>query len=228
MNKSAFNTIKKKIKKALIIFIILNVLYIFTTKWLMPPITFTQLQFLIKHSGDTIKLKKKYITYNEMSINIKKAAIAGEDLHFFSHYGFDWGQIKKAFDSINSNNPIGSSSISQQTAKNVFLWQGGGFIRKVPESIYTLFIELIWGKKRILEVYLNVIEMGDGVFGIEAASQLYFKKSAKYLSKSEAVMIITCLPNPKKFQPDKIASDSVLTNRYERIMYFFDNIKFKN
>jgi monofunctional biosynthetic peptidoglycan transglycosylase len=197
----------------------------------MPPITFIQLQFLIKHSGDTIKLQKKYVTYNEMSINIKKAVIAGEDLHFFSHYGFDWGKIKKAFDSNNSNKwhkPIGSSSISQQTAKNVFLWQGGGFIRKIPESVYTVFIELIWGKKRILEVYLNVIEMGDGVFGIEAASQLYFKKSAKDLTKSEAVMIVTCLPNPKKIQPDKIASDSVLSARYEQIMYLFDTIKFKS
>ena len=120
----------------------------------------------------------------------------------------------------------GASTITQQVAKNVFLWQGGGitkYIRKVPEIYFTKMIEWFWGKKRILEVYLNTIEMGPGIFGIEAASQKYFGKSAKKLSRAEAAMIIACLPNPKKFSVKPMSNR--VTWRYPQIMREMNNLE---
>ena len=166
----------------------------------MPPITITQLSSWIGGYG----LKRNYVLWDEISVNAKLAAVAGEDQLFSVHNGFDWKAISKSLDnnSSKSKRPAGAaaSTISQQTAKNVFLFQGEGilrYIRKPLEAAYTVLIEMIWGKRRILEVYLNTIEMGKGVFGIEAASQAYFNKHAKDLSRNEAAMIIACLPNPK-------------------------------
>jgi monofunctional biosynthetic peptidoglycan transglycosylase len=120
----------------------------------------------------------------------------------------------------------GASTISQQTAKNVFLWQGSGigrYIRKVPEFLYTQLIEWVWGKRRILEVYLNVIEMGPGIYGIEAASQAYFKKPASKLSRAEAAMIIACLPNPKRFTVKPLTRR--VQWRYPHIMEQMNNLE---
>ena len=168
----------------------------------MPPITLTQLGAWI--SGDS--LQRDYVNYDQISPNLKLAAIAGEDQLFPLHGGFDWKSLDKSL----STNPkkktrvrgSAASTISQQVAKNVFLWQGEGitkYIRKVPEFYFTKMIEWIWGKQRILEVYLNVIEMGKGVYGVEAASKTYFRKSAKSVSVKEAAMMIACLPNPKLY-----------------------------
>lgn len=166
----------------------------------MPPITLTQLGSWINGDG----LQKDYVNYNQISSNVKLAAMASEDQLFPDHHGFDWGAIQKSLQSNpKKKNKIagaGASTISQQTAKNIFLWQGEGisrYIRKIPEAYFTAMIELIWGKKRILEVYLNTIEMGKGIYGIEAAAQQYFHKQAKNLTRSEAANIIACLPNPK-------------------------------
>ena len=118
------------------------------------------------------------------------------------HDGFDWKSIRKAME-YNKKKPgrvRGGSTISQQVAKNVFLWQGRSFIRKGLEVYFTFMIELIWGKERILEVYLNVIEMGDGIFGIERAANIYFNKSAKNLTQQESALIAACLPNPKRYK----------------------------
>jgi len=182
-----------------------SLLYIIICRWVMPPITITQLGSII--SGDS--LQRHYVSWDEISPNVKWAAIASEDQLFPEHGGFDWDALKK---SIEQDSTVkrkkkrvrgsAASTISQQTAKNVFLWQGEGlgrYVRKVPEFYFTKMTELIWGKKRILEVYLNVIEMGRGIYGIEAASQAYFHKPAKNLTQTEAAMIIACLPNPKKF-----------------------------
>lgn len=171
----------------------------------MPPITPTQFGNWIGGYG----LKRDYVRWNEISPNVKLAAIASEDQLYPEHSGFDWDAMEKSMDDKPTKKKKkriwggGASTISQQTAKNVFLWQGSNivsrYIRKVPEFYFTKMIEWTWGKKRILEVYLNTIEMGKGVFGIEAAARTYFNKSAKDLSKEEAAMIIACLPNPKKF-----------------------------
>lgn len=137
-----------------------------------------------------------------MSSNAKLAVIASEDQLFPDHSGFDWKSIKKAM-KYNEKKPgriRGASTISQQVAKNVFLWQGRSWVRKGLETYFTFMIETFWSKKRILEVYLNVIETGDGVFGIEAAAQEYFNKPAKNLTRQEAAMIAACLPNPKRYK----------------------------
>lgn len=169
---------------------------------MLPPITITQLSALVQGDG----LKRDYVSWEEISPNVKLATIASEDQLCVQHEGFDWNAIEKSVQggSKKKNRPKGAaaSTISQQTAKNVFLWQGSGwgrYVRKVPEVFYTKMIEWVWGKQRILEVYLNVIEMGRGIYGIEAASQAYFNKSAKNLTRQEAAMIIAALPNPKKF-----------------------------
>ncbi len=177
--------------------------YVVVCKWIFPPITLTQLGGLVQGYG----LKRDYVNWDEISPNVKLAAMASEDQLFPDHNGFDWKSIEKSIEGKTSKRKkrakgAAASTISQQTAKNVFLWQGSGwgkYIRKAPEAFYTAAIELVWGKKRILEVYLNVIEMGPGIFGIEAASRAYFGKSARNLSRNEAAMIIACLPNPKKF-----------------------------
>jgi monofunctional biosynthetic peptidoglycan transglycosylase len=195
-----FKTIWRWIKRIFLFGFISSFLYLLVCKWVMPPITLTQLSSLINGDG----LKKDYVHYNEISSNAKLAAMASEDQLFPDHHGFDWAAIQKSLQTNpKKKNKIagaGASTISQQTAKNIFLWQGEGilrYIRKIPEAYFTFMIELIWGKKRILEVYLNTIEMGKGIYGIEAAAQQYYHKHAKDLSRNEAANIIACLPNPK-------------------------------
>jgi monofunctional biosynthetic peptidoglycan transglycosylase len=196
------------IKKIFIILFIAQLAYIILLKWIDPPITMTQLVSWISGHG----LKRDYVDRDDISFNAKLAVISSEDQLFPDHSGFDWKNIKKARD-YNKRKPgrtRGASTISQQVAKNVFLWQGKSFIRKGLEVYFTFMIELIWGKKRILEVYLNVIEMGEGIFGIEMASQKYFNKPAKKLTRQEAAMIAACLPNPKRYKV-KPASSYVLS-----------------
>ena len=162
-----------------------------------PPITLTQLGSVLTGDG----FKRDYINYDEMSPNIKLAVMASEDQVFPDHNGFDFKSIKKAM-AYNEKKPgriRGASTISQQVAKNVFLWQGRSWIRKGFEVYFTFMIEKIWGKKRILEMYLNVSEMGKGIYGVEAASRVYFNKPAKNLSRYEAALIASALPNPVKY-----------------------------
>lgn len=176
---------------------IIQLFFIILFKWVNPPITITQLVSWIGGHG----LKRDYVSRTNISPNAKLAVIAAEDQTFPDHNGFDWKSIKQAmkYNDDHENKRRGASTISQQVAKNVFLWQGGGFFRKGLEVYFTFMIELLWGKKRILEVYLNVIEMGEGVFGIEMAAEKYFGKSAKNLTRQEAAMIAACLPNPKRY-----------------------------
>lgn len=185
------------IKRTFIVLFIAQLVYIVALKWMNPPITITQLVSLIQEHG----IEKEYVPLSEMSVNAGLAVIASEDQLFPDHNGFDWKSIQKALD-YNQKKPgrvRGGSTISQQTAKNVFLWQGRSWIRKGLETYFTFMIEKIWGKKRILEVYLNVAETGKGIFGMEKAAQAYFGKSAKELSQSQAAAIAAALPNPKKY-----------------------------
>ena len=171
--------------------------YIIILRWVDPPITLTQLGAWVGGDG----LKRDYVDYDEMAYHVKLAVIASEDQIFPDHSGFDWKSIDKAM-KYNEKKPgrvRGASTISQQVAKNVFLWQGRSWIRKGLEVYFTKMIEWIWGKRRILEVYLNVAEMGKGIFGVEAASQAYFKKPAAKLTRRQAALIAACLPNPKKY-----------------------------
>ena len=184
------------IKRLLLILVIAQFIYIILLKWMDPPITITQLESWLTGHG----LKRDYINRHEMSVNAKLAVITSEDQLFPDHNGFDFKSIEKAMKHNQKSKSLhGASTISQQTAKNVFLWQGRSWLRKGLEVYFTFMIEKIWGKKRILEVYMNVAEMGDGIFGIEKASQKYFNKSSANLSRQEAALIAACLPNPRRY-----------------------------
>jgi monofunctional biosynthetic peptidoglycan transglycosylase len=159
-----------------------------------------------------------------MSPKIRLAVIASEDQLFPDHNGFDIENIKKALESNKKKKRIrGASTISQQVAKNVFLWQGRSWFRKGLEVYFTFMIELIWSKERILEVYLNVAEMGKGIFGVEAASQKYFKKPASKLTRTEAAMIAACLPNPKKYVVNP--PTRYISRRYPWILAQMNNLE---
>jgi monofunctional biosynthetic peptidoglycan transglycosylase len=187
----------RRIKRILIVLFLLHFVYILLLKWVNPPITLTQMGSLFSGEG----LKRDYIDIEEMSFYSQLAFISAEDQTFPDHSGFDWKSINKAMDH-NKKRPDkvrGASTISQQVAKNVFLWQGRSWLRKALETYFTFMIEFVWGKKRILEMYMNVSETGKGIFGIEAAAQYYFKKPAGKLSRRESALIASCLPNPKSY-----------------------------
>ena len=217
----------KKIRRFFLYIFLSSFVYVLITKFIEPPITITQIT-----NAFGLGLKRDYVSWNNMSYNIKLAAMASEDQAFTDHMGFDWDAIEKSLHPKKKNKkskiPIGAgaSTISQQVAKNVFLWQGGRYdkyIRKIPEVYFTFLIELIWGKQRILEVYLNVIETGPGCFGVEAAAQHFFNKSAKNLSRAEAAMIVAGFPNPKKFTARPMTRR--VSWRYPQILREMNNIE---
>ncbi|HZB13271.1 MAG TPA: monofunctional biosynthetic peptidoglycan transglycosylase [Chryseolinea sp.] len=221
MSKNTFfQRALSKLKKVLILLFIAQLIYIIVLKWIDPPITITQIVSLVQGNG----LRRDYIRMEEISPNARLAIIASEDQLFPDHNGFDVKSIEKVITQSQkkTGRMRGASTISQQVAKNVFLWQGRSWIRKGVEAYFTFMIERLWGKKRILEVYLNVAEMGKGVFGIEAAAKQYFNKSAKKLSRREAAMIAACLPNPKKYivkPPSRY-----ITQRYPWIVRQMNNL----
>lgn len=184
------------IKRLFIFLFVFHLFYILILKWVDPPVTLTQLGSWLSGNG----LKRDYVDIKEMSVYARLAVIASEDQLFPDHNGFDFKSIQKAMKHNRKSKSLrGASTLSQQVAKNVFLWQGRSWVRKALEVYFTFMIELIWGKRRILEVYLNVSEMGKGVFGIEAASQQYYRKPAGKLNRTQAACIAACLPNPKVY-----------------------------
>lgn len=194
----------QKTKRIFIYLFVAQLVYIIILRWIDPPITIIQLSNWISGHG----LSRDYVAWNDISDNMKLAVMASEDQLFPVHNGFDWKSIEKAI-SHNEKKPTrirGASTISQQVAKNVFLWNGRSWFRKGLEVYFTFMIELVWGKQRILEVYLNVAEMGKGIFGVERAAQTYFKKSAKKLSLYESAQIAASLPNPKKYTIKPLSS----------------------
>lgn len=196
----------KKIRKAVIYFLGITVAWVILYRFINPPITFLMIQRTVERlwDGKGWKLEKDWRDFDELSDNLKVAAIAGEDANFLNHWGFDTKAIQKAYLKNKQGKPIrGGSTISQQVAKNVFLWPGRSWVRKGFEAYFTLLIEIFWSKKRILEVYLNVAEMGRGVYGAEAATQYYYNKSSARLTKSQAALLIAVLPNPLAWSPLK-------------------------
>ncbi len=186
------------IKKVFFFLLISHLAYIVLIRFVDPPITVTQVTSIIEGNG----FKRKHLSLDEMSTAAKLAVIASEDQLFPDHNGFDIKGIERAlaFNKKKKGKKIrGASTISQQVAKNVFLWQGRSWFRKGLEVYFTFMIELVWSKQRILEVYLNEAEMGKGIFGIEAAAKKYFKKPASRLTRTEAAMIAASLPNPVRY-----------------------------
>jgi len=207
-------------KKVFFWLFILQFIYIVFCKWINPPITLTQTVSLLQGYG----LHRDYISLDEMSPNIKLAVMASEDQLFPEHNGFDIKAIKKAmnYNKKHVTKVRGASTISQQVAKNVFLWQGRSMFRKGMEVYFTFMIEKVWSKKRILEMYLNVAEMGKGIFGVQAAAKAYFNKEAKNLTRSEAAMIAAALPNPKLYTIKPLSA--YVANRYIDILRQMNNL----
>lgn len=195
--KSRGRRIGRIVLKVFIWMFVAQFAYIILLRWVNPPITMTQLVSALRGQG----LKRDYVSYSDMSPNAKLAVMAGEDQTFPDHNGFNIKAIKLAqkYNKKHPNKIRGASTISQQVAKNVFLWQGGGYFRKGLEVYFTFMIETFWSKERILQMYLNVAEMGEGIFGVQAAAKSYFNKDAKDLSRAEAAQIAAALPNPKRF-----------------------------
>jgi monofunctional biosynthetic peptidoglycan transglycosylase len=183
-------------KRVFIFLFFFHLFYLLLLKWVNPPITLTQIGSVVRGEG----LHRTYVTMKEISPYAKLAVICSEDQLFPDHDGFDFKSIEKAMKHNQKSKSLhGASTISQQVAKNVFLWQGRSWIRKALEVYFTFMIEWMWGKKRILEMYLNISEMGKGIYGIEAAAHADFDKPAKTLTRQEAAKIAACLPNPKVF-----------------------------
>jgi monofunctional biosynthetic peptidoglycan transglycosylase len=207
------------IKKAMLWFFAISILMVVVFKWV--PIPYTPLMAIRalenKWEGKDAVLSHDWVPLEEISPNLQKAVIASEDGNFLNHHGFDFQAMQKAFKNNQKGKRIkGGSTISQQTAKNVFLWQGRSYLRKGLEAYFTVLIELIWGKERIMEVYLNSIEMGKGVYGAEEASKHWYRKSAVNLTKREAAGIAAILPNPLKYKATN--SSSYIERRKDKIL----------
>ena len=181
--------------KAVLVFVVATVLWVGLYRFVPPPITVTMLGDLIGGRGVT----KNWMPLSRIDPAMARAAIAGEDQHFCTHHGFDFRAIASAvYRNERGGRVRGGSTISQQTAKNAFLFQGGGYARKAVEAYFTVLIETLWGKRRIMEVYLNIAETGIGTYGVDAAAQRYFGHDASHLTATEAGRIAAVLPLPKK------------------------------
>ena len=209
------------IKKIFIFLLTSHLAYIVLTRFVDPPITITQITSIIEGNG----FKRTHISLEQMSMASKLAVIASEDQLFPDHNGFDIKGIEKAlaFNKKKKGKKIrGASTISQQVAKNVFLWQGRSWFRKGLEVYFTFMIEIVWSKKRILEVYLNEAEMGKGVFGIEAAARKYYKKPASKLTRTEAAMIAASLPNPVRYTVKPVST--YVSRKYPWVLRQMNNL----
>jgi len=205
--------------KALLWFFAVSLFFVIVFRFV--PVPYTPLMAIRaienKTNGDEMVCSHDWVPIEEISVNLQKAVIASEDANFLKHYGFDFDAIQKAIINNEKGKKIkGGSTISQQTAKNVFLWQGRSYLRKGLEAYFTVLIEIFWSKERIMEVYLNSIEMGNGVYGAQAASQYWYRKDAENLSKREAAGIAAILPNPRKFKAS--TSSSYIERRKSRIV----------
>lgn len=191
------------------------------------PVLSTPLMFIRCYEqmsdGKDIKCKHHWVSLDNISKSMPVAVMASEDQRFLKHHGFDYEAIEKAaMHNLDGKRIRGGSTISQQTAKNIFLWPGRSWIRKGLEVYFTVLIELVWSKQRIMEVYLNSIEMGDGIYGVEAVAREHFGCSAKELSRSDCALIAATLPNPRQFS-SKNPSDYIVKRKY-KIMKEMKNI----
>lgn len=201
------------IKKTFVFVITITVAWVLLYRMIAPPITTTMIQRVFLDEGS---LKYKYVDNNHISQFAKVCAMASEDQNFPFHNGIDLNAIQNAVERNKKGKKIyGASTITQQVAKNVFLFQNRSYIRKALELYFTFWIETLWPKDKILEMYLNVAEMGTLIFGVEAAANSYFNKSAKNLSLKEAAALIAILPNPRKY---KIQKGNYIMNRQSKIL----------
>jgi len=184
-----------------------SVLAVLLLRWIAPPTSSFMLQKKLGgllHTEANGTLLYRWVSYENISQYAKIAVVAAEDQNFPNHPGFDLKAIQQVLAQSQKGKRLrGASTISQQVAKNLFLWPGRSYVRKAMEAYFTLLIELLWSKQRILEVYLNIAQMGDWVYGVEAASQTYFNRSARQMNREQAVKLAAILPNPEKYSVTK-------------------------
>jgi monofunctional glycosyltransferase len=221
----------KKLLKNISRFIlkIILLLFVITTSWVLlyrfvnPPITPLMVIRYLESSGNGRRIVKSWKDYDSISENMALAVLASEDQKFFEHHGFDFKAIQTAaINNISDDRIKGASTITQQVAKNVFLWPERSWLRKGAEAYFTVLIEAFWSKKRILEVYLNVVELGKGIYGTEMASRTYFGKPASKLTKDEAALLAAVLPSPRRMSPTH--PSSYVNRRRQWIREQMDNI----
>ncbi len=203
---SLFRRILVRAFQALVLLVAAAILLTLALRWVWPPTTALMLERKAEawHLGHVYRANYHWVPWDRISPQAALAVIASEDQNFATHHGFDFDSIQQAIDAHERGQALrGASTISQQVAKNLFLWSSRSFVRKGLEAGFTVLIELTWSKRRILEVYLNIAELGDGVFGIEAASRRYFHKPAADLSAEEAALLAAVLPNPLRLRADR-------------------------
>jgi len=222
---SFMDKLRRFLFKAMLWFFGTSIFFVVLFKFV--PVPFTPLMIIRvienKFAGKEIYFSHDWEPIENISVNLQKAVIASEDGTFLSHNGFDFRAMQKAYKNNERGRRIkGGSTISQQTAKNVFLWQGRSYLRKGLEAYFTVLIELIWGKERIMEVYLNSIEMGNGVYGAQAAAEHWYRKDASNLTSQQAAGIAAILPNPRKYSAT--SSSSYINNRKSKIVRIMRHI----
>lgn len=222
-----FRFLLRLVIKIIIWFFILSISFTVVYRFLPVPITPLMVIRLWEQAFDKekeIRLKKDWVSISKISKNVPQAVVAAEDQKFLDHNGFDWESMKTAWENNQKGKRVkGGSTITQQTAKNVFLSPSRNLVRKGLEAYFTFLIELIWTKERIMEVYLNVIEMGEGIYGIESAAQTYFQKPASKLSRQEAALIAAVLPNPRRWNPAR--PTAYISGRQAWILRQMNNLK---
>ena len=185
---------------ALAAWLLLSVGAVLALRWLPPPAT----AMMLEQPGPLREIKYEWRDRAQLAATAARAVIASEDQRFLAHHGFDFDQLQIAIDEYRAGDELrGASTITQQVAKNLFLWSGRSFVRKALEAYFTVLLEACWPKQRILEVYLNVAELGDGVFGVEAAARRFFGVHASALSAEQAALLAAVLPNPHKLRVDQ-------------------------
>ena len=197
-----FHRVRSWVFRLVLAFLIVTVVPVVVLRFIRPLVTTLMVERRVASWFGTAKYSANYhwVSFDNIAPAMSAAVIASEDQNFAQHYGFDWKAIQKAMDhNERSERTKGASTLTQQTAKNLFLWSRRSWVRKGFEAYFTLLLETCWSKRRILETYLNIVEFGDGIFGVEAAAQHYFGKPAARLNSSEAALLAAILPNPRRY-----------------------------
>ncbi|MFI5236418.1 MAG: monofunctional biosynthetic peptidoglycan transglycosylase [Ignavibacteriales bacterium] len=201
--KKIISWLARIILKLFLGFIFLSIFIVLILKWVNPSVSSVMIQRKVNaviNLRDKQMIAHEWFSYDNISKQMPLAIIAAEDQNFPFHFGFDFDQIEKAIEQNNRGRKLrGASTITQQVAKNLFLWEGRSFFRKGLEAYFTLLIEVLWSKERTIEVYMNIVETGDMIFGVGTASHIYFKKLPNKLTRSQAALLSAVIPNPKRF-----------------------------
>ena len=217
-----FKKIKNVLKWIVVAFLASTILSVIIYRFVPVLLTPTMLIRCVQQvkEGRDVKMSHHWVPLERISVDLPTAVMAGEDARFLDHHGFDFNAIVNAAER-NRKHPekrkLGASTISQQTAKNVFLWPGRSWLRKGFEAYFTTLIELFWTKQRIMEVYLNSIEMGDGIYGADAVAQEHFGVTASYLTRDQCALVAATLPNPRRFSSKN--PSSYMKKRQARILH---------